>query len=45
MAKKRKKSQVQDENEPSAKKQQSVVTPSAGRHYENKNELEWDNQK
>jgi hypothetical protein len=44
MGKKRKRNQVPDEDDPSAKKQRSVAKPSEGRHYEYKNELEWDNQ-
>jgi hypothetical protein len=41
---KKKKSRVTDEDIPSAEKQRSVFKPSEGRHYEYKNELEWDNQ-
>jgi hypothetical protein len=44
MGKKRKKGQIPDEDVPSAKEHRSVVKPSEGRHYEYKNELEWDNQ-
>lgn len=43
MAKKRKRREKDDGNEQPAKKQQAP--PSEGKHYEHKEDLEWDIQK